>query len=629
MVSFSFFLFPGDTEKKQTQKKEKTQQPTIIEEIVVTGKTPAQQPLSTISLIEKKKMETIAPKNLGDVMNYTSGVYVTEGQKGEAQVKVRGMASQRLTLLYDGIPIYEPYFNSFDLKSFSGSGIENIKIVKGASSVLYGPNALGGVINVVTHRPEKPFLSLTADFSESSTYFISGSGGYNRDNFAVMFNAALDKSDGYKWKQDDNRVLRENSEYDRKNFSGKFYYYPNPGTELMAQVLFYTADYGIPPAVDYYRTRYWKFKDWDRLQLNLGGTFPLFTRGLLKVRTYYVRHYNVLDGYSSADFDSLRWESTYKNDSFGGFILGEYPVSSRNTLHFSINASHSTARQQGDVGDPWEEYQRQVYSLGVEDHFSLSRSWKLVGGLSLDYLKKDSGEDNYRLNPILGIKYSPHQWMDFHLTFSQKSRFPSMRALYSSSSGNPDLLDELGRSIELGMTYHKKIYLSGSVFYNRFDDMIQSYRGLDGYRSYQNVGRAEIYGFEAEIGKKIGMVDVKMNYTYLHTRDMDTDPSIPLDYTPESQLNLFVRIGEYKGFALSIWGIVVSDSIARLGNEPPFELLDIPGYATFHAKLEKRLGFLTLYVKGENLLDKTYFTEPGFPMKNRTFSAGFRLFFGD
>jgi len=616
-----FPLVGAEDEDAKAKDKEEEKLPVIIEEVEVTAQIPAQQPISTVSLIETPILEKMTPKHLGEVMNYTTGTYVTEGGKGESSIMIRGISKNRITLMYDGIPIAEPYFNSFDLKTFSSSGIDGIKVIKGAGSVLYGPNTLGGIINVVTHRPTRPFLSINANLAGEDTYFVSGSAGYASNRFSVFTNAAWDQSDGFRWNDNGERTLRDGSDYDRKNFTSKFYFYPNKESEVMAEVVYYTAQYGIPAALDYFKPRFWHFKDWDRLQLNLGGVFPFLNQGTLKTRFYYIYHYNVLDAYRDDTYQELSWESTYKNRSYGAFVMGQMPVFKNNELRFSVNLNRYRMRQQGDIGEEWEKYNRDVYSLGIEDHLNISPQWKLIAGASIDYLKKHSGETKTTLNPILGIRFSPHQWLSFHLSMARKSRFPSMRSLYSSRDGNPDLRDEIGQFVELGFTYKRSISFSGAVFYNYFEDMIQTYRGLDGYKTYQNVGRAEIVGFELEAHKKIGVFDMNLNYTYLDARDKDTDS--PLDYNPKSQLNMILNIGAIKGFSFSLWGVVVSESEVKMGNAPPFEVLEVPGYATFHARLEKQIGLVTLYVKGENLLDKEYYTEPGYPMKARTFSLGF------
>ena len=628
VIIFSFLPLFGlgadvKTDKKKTG--EEVQKP-IIEEIEVTGKTPVQQPISSVSLVRGKEILKTVPHDLGEVMNLSSGVYVTEGGKNESSIKIRGLASNRITLMYDGIPIYEPYFGSFDLKSVSTANIESVKVIKGAHSVLYGPNSLGGVLNVVTRRPSQPYVSLAVDGGAGSTFFINGNGGYTWDRFAFLANASIDASDGFRYHEDGETVLREGSDYTRSNFAGKFYYYPTDRSELMAQVLYYTADYGIPAATDYSKARYWRFGDWDRWQVNLGGMFPIFGDGLLKFRTYYVRHFNVLDAYDSAALEALDWSSTYKNSSLGAFILGEAPLADSNTLKFSVNASQNTVHQQGDIGEDWEEFNRDMYSLAVEDHIGITGAFRLVVGASLDYLVKHNDETETKVNPIAGVKYTPSEWLDLHVSFSRKSRFPSMKSLYSSNSGNPDLTSEMGDNYEIGFVFKKNIYVSGAVFYNSITDLIQSYRALDGFHNYRNVGRADILGVELDVRKRIGLFDFQINYTYLDAEDKDEN--LPLDYTPKSRLNLFLDIGPIEGFSLSIWNMAVSASQARMGKNPPFDMIEIPGYVLLNARIEKQLGMVTLYVKAENLLDKDYFAEPGFPMRARTFSAGFRFDLG-
>lgn len=614
---------PAKEEKKQESRGSLPEQAPIIEEVEVTARVPAQQPVSTVSLIEVPTLMKMVPKHLGEVMNFTSGTYVTDGGKGEFSLMIRGIADNRITLMYDGIPIAEPYFNSFDLKTFSSSGVESIKVIKGAGSVLYGPNTLGGVINVVSRRPAQPFLSLDANFSENNTYFVSGSGGYVWDRFSFFANALWDKSDGFSLKQNDQRQVRDASDYDRKQLTAKLYFYPAKESEIMAEVIYYNSSYGIPAALDYLKARYWDFKDWDRLQVNLGGVFPFLKDGMLKTRFYYINHYNILDAFTTPAFDSQQWESTYKNKTYGASLMGQKSLFKGNELKLSMNLMLHRLRQQGDIGEEWEVYNRDIYSLGVEDHLSISPRWKLIAGASVDHLKKNSGETKTTVNPIAGIRFTPREWLSFHLSLARKSRFPSMRSLYGSKTGNPDLRDETGSTMELGFTHGRDIFLSGAVFYSRYDDLIQSYRGLDGYKAYQNVGRAEIYGFELEARKTIGIFNVNVNYTYLDARDKDTDS--PLDYTPKSQFNMLLNVGPVQGFTLSFWGLAVSSSEAKLGSSPPFDVIEVPGYVLLNARLEKRLSMVTLYVKAENLLDKQYFTEPGYPMKARTFSVGFNV----
>lgn len=605
----------------ETQDETEPKQKQIIEELTVTGQAPVTQPISTMTILPRLSIESLLSRNLSDIIALSPGVTVSEGQKAEASINLRGMSSKRITLMVDGVPIYEPYFNSFDLKTFATANIEQIKVIKGANSVLYGANTLGGVIDIVTQRPAQPFLKLKGAFSENATHFLSASAGMGLDKWAFLGNINWDSSDGFTYREDGERKTRSLSNFDRKDLSGKVYFHPSETSELMAEVIFTDSDYGIPPSLSPdFKTRYWVFSDWKRLQTNIGYSTPILGDGVFKARGFYIHHFNVLQDFSSLDLETKRWESTYKNSSFGANLTGEKALGKNNLLKFSLHGTRAEVRQQGDIGDPWEEFNRTIFSFGAEDHLMLNEKWKLVAGAGVDYLKKHNGETTTRFNPILGIRFTANPWLNAHLSLSMKSRFPSMKSLYSSKGGNPDLQDELGRSLELGLSYRRNIDIQAAVFYNRYDDLIQSYRGLEGYKFEQNIGRAEILGFELSLAKKWKLLMLQGSYTFLDARDMDSD--LKLDYTPQHQFSLMATLGDIHGFSLSAWLNAVSESTTLLGSTPPFTQLPISGHTLINAILSKKIKWFSIFLKAENLLDAFYLTEPGFPMKGRTISLG-------
>jgi outer membrane receptor protein involved in Fe transport len=609
-------------EEQKQEEKEKQKQQVITEEIVVEAQLPKDLPISTTSSIKREKIESLLPRDLSEIISYTSGTFVSTGSKSEFRIKIRGFESQRITLLYDGIPVYEPFFNSFDLKTITAEEVSNIKVVKGASSVLYGSNTLGGVVNIITRRPDPPSFTLKTLYDSSSTFSISSSGAVRWRNLFFSGFAFFDQSDGFKWNADGENALRENSDYERQNVTGKVYFYPGGNSEVLLEVGYYSSEFGIPYATEHYTPRYWRFKNWDRFQFNFGGIFPFLKNGNLKLRGYYVRHDNVLDSYLDADLSALQWESAYKNDSSGAFLLGTLPYLSKSELNFSLNLRDDRVRIQDDVGEEWQKYEHRTFSAGLESYFGLSPKWKMVAGASLDHLRKYSGEDKTTLNPIAGIKFNPSDFMDIHATFSQKSRFPSMKSLYSTSSGNPDLRDERGTSYEVGFLYERKFLLSGAVFYNRIRDLINPVRLPDGSSMNLNVGRARIFGFELEFRKTLRWLDFSVSYTFLDGEN--EEERRPLDLVPESQLNFVLSLNGKKGMQFTMWGLEVSSSEVRIVDET----VNVPAYFVLNASLSKGFSHFTVVLKAENLFNAFYVTEPGYPMKGRTIAAGLRFNLG-
>jgi iron complex outermembrane receptor protein len=609
-------LLAQEKEQKETPKQKK-----ITEEIVVEAESPKDVPLSTTSMILKNKIDALQPRDLADVLSFSSGTFVSVGSKNEFHLKIRGFEGQRIALLFDGIPIYEPFFNSFDLKTITTEEIESIKIVKGASSVLYGPNAMGGIVNVITRRPVPPSFSLTTSYDTQQAFNLSSTGSLRWEKVFFSGFFSYGRSDGYDWKKNGSRITMDNSDYSRANFTGKLYYYPNQKSEILFEAGYYTSAYGVPAAIDYYRPRYWRFKDWDRWQFNLGGTFAVFDRGSLKVRSYYVRHFNVLDAYTNPDYDRLQWESTYKNDSLGAFILGAFPYASHNEWKFSLNFRDDRVRTQDDAGEAWEEFQHQTVSLGVENQFRLNHRWRIVAGASLDYLKKFTGENKTALNPIAGLNFNPTDDIDIRVSVSQKSRFPSMRSLYSTSGGNPDLQHERGTSLEFGFLYERDFHISGAVFYNKIRDLIQSVRLLDGSRMNLNIGQAHIAGFEMELAKGFGWFDLSVNYTFLD--GVNEDEGRALDLVPQSQLNFVTNVFLRNNITFTLSGLYVSGAEILIFDD----IVPVPGYFILNAAFSVRISGVDIFLKGENLLDNAYVTEPGYPMKARAVVLGFKYAF--
>ncbi|MBC7361414.1 MAG: TonB-dependent receptor [Candidatus Aminicenantes bacterium] len=625
LILFLALLFAMDPTFAQVKKKEEKEEKLArakTEEILVTATAPQEKPLATVSTIEPVTVALLQTRNISEVLSFAPGTYVTVGSKAESHAKIRGLDNDKSTLLLDGIPIYEPYFNLYDLKTIPSVDVESIQITKGSSSVLYGANTLGGIIEVLTRRPQENSLELKSRLSQNSSFNFSGTGSYTARRFSLKISASHDESQGYKVKESGSTQLLKNSDYKNNFFNGKFYFYPGEKSELLLQTSYYKSSYGIPAPTAYYSPRYWRFKDWERWVIGLGGTFPLFKNGTLKIRTYYVKFYNILDSYTDPSFSTLNWESTYDNYEAGAFLLGAFSLNSNNELRFSFNGRLEHVKQQSSITSPWELYEHKIFSAGVEDEWQLASKWHLIGGFSLDHLKKQTGNEKTSVNPIAGLKFGPTEYLNFHLSFSRKSRFPSMRSLYSSTSGNPDLKDESGTTLEFGTAYSGWVKGNLAIFNSNFRDLISVVRQPDGTKKYINIGKAVINGLEVEISKTLANFNFQINYTFLNARNLTDNRR--LDLVPKSQASFLVNYFKKENFSLALWVLTASDAEILINQT----MVQVPAYLVANISFEKNLKTGSLFFKIENLFDKAYYTEPGYPAACRRVEAGFSFRFG-
>ena len=598
----------------------------ITEEILVVGKSPKDIPLATVSTVVSADIEKLKPRDLADVVRHIPGSLVTFGDKDTYTLKLRGIDAKRIALLVDGVPVYEPYFSTFDLKTVSAGGIDTLQVTKGPSSVLYGPNTLGGLVNVITKRPgARPALSLSGSYGDTDTKSLGADGSAAWGRFSLAANVLYQDSDGFHYPDPllDDRTLRGNSDFERFNLGAKLYYTPSDSTELMVGGSLYRSEYGMPPALEVQRARYWRFPKWDRSNLNAGGFTSLGGDAVLRFRAFTVSYFNTLDWYLDPEMTELDSSSTYDNSVYGGFALADIPTGDRNTVKASLLYQKDIARIQDDTGLPWDRFDQGTLSAGIEDHFSLTGELKIIAGLSLDSIDKFvEGENNTSLNPLVGLKYTPSDDLDVHASFARKSRFPSMRSLYSESSGNPGLLAESGTSFELAATWRGPLFLTGSLFFNRFKDFIDTVRLEDGTRLYVNIGEARINGFEVQAQKDLSWLSATANYTYLDHRN-DSDDR-PLDAQPRHNLNFDLTFLPAGGLRFSLFGLLGSES--WWWSSSAQELLVIPSYFSLDLVAGYALSDrYEVFARLGNVFDDYFYTEPGFPWRGRYFEVGIKV----
>ncbi|MFA5389597.1 MAG: TonB-dependent receptor [Candidatus Omnitrophota bacterium] len=200
---------------------------------------------NSITILDQGYIENSNGNNVVDVLRPQAGVVVRDwyGTGAKASVDIRGFgetAGMNTLVLIDGRRINETDLSGVDWTQIPLDQIERVEIVRGSGSVLYGDNAMGGVINIITKTGKgKPVIELSAKAGSygmnSEKLNINGSSG----NIYYAINAGRDSTNGY----------RENSYYDAQDFGGRFIYDIKPDLSINISAGYHDAKYGFPGAL--------------------------------------------------------------------------------------------------------------------------------------------------------------------------------------------------------------------------------------------------------------------------------------------------------------------------------------------------------------------------------------------
>jgi outer membrane receptor for ferrienterochelin and colicins len=219
-ISALILALPMDTIAQTTPDKNQT------EHIVVTGTRTAKLLSNSPVLVDVIDGETIAKISQGTLaqaLNYIPGIVIKRSVKDGYNIQMQGFDGDHVLVLIDGQPIVSPTGSSADLDQIPASNIAQIEIIRGAASVMYGSAAMGGVINIITHKSDQPSLQLDYDVSQYQgnniedgdlNHTIKVNAVENFSGWRTQLNALIIDDQGYDY--DSNTVSQDAASVDKK-----------------------------------------------------------------------------------------------------------------------------------------------------------------------------------------------------------------------------------------------------------------------------------------------------------------------------------------------------------------------------------------------------------------------------
>lgn len=596
------------------------------------------------SLVSRQEMREFNRENVGDALNLLSGITLSTNARNEKTIAVRGFDSRQVPLYIDGIPVYVPYDGYVDFNRFSTADLAGIQVAKGFSSMSYGPNALGGAINLVSRKPK---AALEADamlgFSSGSGRIASTNVGTNQGQWYMQAGASYDQADTFPLSSDFKPTATEdggsrNNAYRRDSkVSLKFGWTPTGNDEY---ALSYYKQHGVkgqPPSADPATARYWKWPYWDKESLYFISRTALSTKETLKVRAYHDTYGNEVDSYTNGSYATLKTSgsgsvgtgrSIYKDWTNGASIELESRRLNQHTLrliaHYKLDKHVET-----DANDAtMSVFKDELTSYALEDNVQLSAATMLSLGAGMHQMKpKDvfSSGNAYSLPD----KKTAHDWQAglFHdltssdrlyASIAQKSRLPTLKDRYSQRLGtyieNPALRQERARNYEIG--YQGQPWpggqLQAALFYSDVTDKIQAVANVSGNKSQmRNVGKVRSSGFEVDARTALNRwVDLGAAYTYTDLKNVSS-PATRVTDVPQQKLTAQALL--HPRGDLDLIGYAEHNSSRWASNT-----VELAGFTTLNLKLAYRpVKNVSVEAGVTNLNDKNYALADGFPSAGR------------
>jgi iron complex outermembrane receptor protein len=593
----------------------------ILDDIVVTGTMPKVNlrnvPMSISVVSGNKITQRLQPSLLPLLAEEVPGLFISQrgvmgygvaaGAAGGMSIRgIGGSPTSGVLVLIDGHPQYMGLMGHPLADSYQSMMTERVEVVRGPASVLYGSNAMGGVINIITRKQESDGSHKSAQFSYGSYNTLSAelSGGFRKSQFYTNGSLSYNHSDGH----------RENMDFEQFNGYIKAGYdftdnwnsfidvnlskslSSNPGT-VTSPIIDNDADIlrGVASA------------SLENNYDNTSGAVKLFYNfGTHNINDGYNDYSSFIPDYRFRSNDQMFGASAYQSFSFfegnkttagidlqrfGGEAITKFPNepardSTQVDIHLNNVAVYLNVQQ--TVMD-----ERLTFNAGIRlDHHELNGSeWV----------------------PQLGLSFTPTSYTSIKGILSKGFRNPTIRELYMFPPRNADLKAERLMNYEISllqMLPEIGISLGINLFYIKGDNIIQT-QIVEGRPLNVNSGEVENRGFEVTANYNISEeLRLSANYSLL-------DMTYKIIGAPEHKfyVNANYNIGNWE----------ISSGVQYLGNlytavrpEPVTENVWL-----WNARVNyKALEWLNIFVRGENLLGEKYEINIGYPMPGATVFAG-------
>ncbi len=571
--------------------------------VITSSRIPTAFPdvLRSVSIIEREEIENAPVHSIPEILEYVLGVdVITRGPKGsQADLSIRGSTFEQIAVLIDGIRVndIQTGHHSLDIP-LTFRDIERIEILRGHGSSLYGPNAFGGVINIITRRPEKRDIALGFIYGEHGMIQPNASLSFKKRGLGTSISVERSSHSGYRPGPDDSEILNI--------FLNSFLNFPFGSQKISFG--FQEKDFGAQGFYGPFNSAEYTKTHFVNLSHEIKG------RNLIvKPNLYFKRHYDSFILYQHRPDDYTNRHRTW---FYGGELQASLFMGPFGDMAFGgewreerIKSSGTREGRSRDFLGSHIDHRQAIYaeynqSL-LKERFFLN--FGLRGDRHSDY--------GWGWCPTASSAYKLTSQTKLRTSVGKSFRVPTYIDLYYQDPknwGNPDLRPEVAWSYELGLDYTGKKISSTITLFRREGRETISWVEKGEIYVCQNIGEVNVSGIELGLKGKIKTLPFSLHYTYM---DSDTEG---LEGLKEKYSYLRHKLCMGINLHLPLRSLLVIKAKYE-------DRLHSDAYFPIDTRISKEVKSFQFFLEATNLFNTHYEEIKGVPMPGRWIQGGIRL----
>ena len=534
-----------------------------------------------VTVITREQIEQSLATDLAELVRFEAGIDIgRNGGPGQAtSIFLRGTESNHTLVLLDGVRINPGTIGGAAIQNMAPEIIDRIEIVKGARSALFGTDAIGGVINIITRRSTRTYAeaSIGGGSFNTSSGFASGGSRSKNGEFGVSVN----------WQETDGFPVRTGSDLDRgyDNLTANAYWRRRLGKNDVS-IRHWQAS-GTVEYVDFFLSPL--DQDFKNASTAIEIVTPVGGRAQSKLLLSYIIDdvsQNQSDDFVESRRASLDWQYSFAAGNHtwvGGLYLVDETAK---TLSFGSGFEEDTSVKAVFIEDQWSSGKHQSFlAVRLTDHETIGNetTWNAEYAFDLN--------DRWTVNAGIGHAF----------------RAPDATDRYGFG-GNPGLSPEVADEVQLGLRFYPgpRHNFSLEFYQNDIEDLIEF--DLVTFQ-LRNIGRAEIRG--AQIAYEYRGDSFGLRANFVHQKADNATDGVRLLRRAEDSLTVALT----RDIGIHRIGLAVLAS----GDREDFGGTKLESYVLINPTGQIALGDKwRLNARVENLLDEKYETAAGFPMQERS-----------